>query len=204
MSEISGKILSYRNLCKNLLSALFVVSVIFIIIDFNTSRFINISGRNKRITCAIMSPDGKKIVIIGDGCINIIEVNSFKNILRMEGLKGKIWSASFSSDSGKIVSTGMRGPARVWNAMSGKQTGVYGDSNSWVSSASFTHDGKRIVTGEWDGTVRIWDTLSGERLTFVGKCRDIVKSIICFPDNMRIIRHCSPEITAQASKLSRK
>ncbi len=65
--------------------------------------------------------------------------------------------ASFSPDGKRIVTAGVDGTARVWDAASGKEIGELRGHQGPLRSAAFSPNGRRIVTGSEDNTARIWD-----------------------------------------------
>jgi WD40 repeat protein len=78
---------------------------------------------------------------------------------RLAAAFGRMWSAVFSPDAQRIVTSDDRS-ARVWDARTNQLlfTLPHGDT---VYDARYSADGTRIVTAGGDGTVRIWDAASG-------------------------------------------
>jgi len=66
---------------------------------------------------------------------------------------------SFSPDNSNIVSGGMDGTVKVWDASTGGiiWTGSHTDA---VSSVNFSPDNSRVVSGGWDARVRVWDWIA--------------------------------------------
>src|SRR5258708_38165558 len=77
------------------------------------------------------------------------------------GHAGVVSNAAFSPDGARIVTASGDETARLWDAASGRQTGLLTGHDGFVSSASFSHDGKRIVTASSDATARLWEAESG-------------------------------------------
>jgi len=76
----------------------------------------------------------------------------------LKGHDGAVWSAAFSPDGKRIVTTSADKTARVWDAATGQPIGepLKGHEDA-VNSAAFSPDGKRIVTASDDKTARVWD-----------------------------------------------
>ncbi|MEO7735103.1 MAG: protein kinase [Kofleriaceae bacterium] len=79
--------------------------------------------------------------------------------LRLSTKSGRMWSAVFSSDGSRIVTTDDTS-ALVWDAATGTKllTLSHGDK---VYQALYTADQTKLVTASADGTVRIWDARTG-------------------------------------------
>jgi WD40 repeat protein len=80
-------------------------------------------------------------------------------LARFTAATGRIWSASFSPDGRRVVTTDERS-AQVWDAATGARllTLTVGDV---VYDARWTADGARLVTAGGDGAARIWDAATG-------------------------------------------
>jgi len=78
---------------------------------------------------------------------------------RLASSSGRMWSAAFSPDGARIVTTDDRS-ARMWDAASHQLlfTMSHGDI---VYQAVFSPDGARVITAGGDGSVRIWDAATG-------------------------------------------
>jgi WD40 repeat protein/serine/threonine protein kinase len=78
---------------------------------------------------------------------------------RFTAAAGRMWSAMFSPDGKRIVTTDDRS-ARMWDAESNQLlfTMNHGDT---VYQAVFSPDGSRIITAGGDGTVGIWNAATG-------------------------------------------
>ena len=98
-------------------------------------------------------------------------------------------SASFSSDSKKIVSASDDKTIRIWDVEKGKQIGepITGHTAN-IIYASFSPDGKKIVSASWDGTIRIWDAKTGKQFgkTITGHT-SFVNSASFSPDGTKIV-----------------
>jgi WD40 repeat protein len=81
---------------------------------------------------------------------------------RFAASAGRMWSAAFSPDGQRIVTSDDRS-ARIWDARTNHLlfTLPHGDT---VYDARYSSDGTRLVTASGDGSVRIWDAVKGGRL----------------------------------------
>ena len=105
---------------------------------------------------------------------------------RFESTSGRMWSATFSPDGKRIVTTDDKA-ARVWDAQTYRLLFAlpHGDI---VYQAVYSTDGTWLATACADGAVRIWDAASGKQvheLRQTGKLRRYYTLAIS-PDNTTI------------------
>ena len=99
----------------------------------------------------------------------------------------EVFSAAFSPDGTRVVSTSSDRTARVWLADDAREMVVLGGYGSWVTSAVFGPDGTRIVTGSVDGSARLWRADgTGKPLVLQGH-GDAVWSVDFSPDGSRVV-----------------
>jgi len=75
---------------------------------------------------------------------------------------GQMWSASFSPDGERIVTTD-DDSGRIWDAHTHQLLFTLRHGNA-VYDAVYSADGKRVITAGGDGRVRIWDAITGSQL----------------------------------------
>jgi WD40 repeat protein len=80
-------------------------------------------------------------------------------LLRLPSAATRMWSAMFSADGQRIVTTDDK-EARVWEASTGRLLYSLPHDGS-VFRALYTPDGQRLVTIGGDGFVKVWDAVSG-------------------------------------------
>ena len=107
----------------------------------------------------------------------------------LRGHTDDVYSAAFSPDGKRIVSASRDGTIRIWDALTGKQTGDPLEGHTdYVYSAAFSPDGKRIVSTSRDKTIRIWDAQTGKQ---IGEPLEghtgVVRSASFSPDGKRIV-----------------
>jgi Tol biopolymer transport system component len=108
-------------------------------------------------------------------------------LMTLRGHLGSVYSAAFSPDGQRIVTSSEDQTAKVWDSSSGKQRLTLKGHGSPVLSVAFSPDGQRLVTGSVDQTAKVWDSASGkERLTLKGH-GGVVLLVAFSPDGQRIV-----------------
>jgi WD40 repeat protein len=74
----------------------------------------------------------------------------------LQGHTDRVDSVAYSPDGRWIVTAGVDGTARVWDAEDGQQKMVVQGHTDWVNSAAYSPDGRWIVTASSDDTARVW------------------------------------------------
>jgi WD40 repeat protein len=114
------------------------------------------------------SPDGKQIVVLGrnfqEKSAKVYNVESGKEVRRIEGHEGPVYGACFSNDGKRLVTGSEDATIRIWNTESGKEERVIEGHRSGVFSVAMSADGKYLASAGNDFTVRIWNATSGELL----------------------------------------
>ena len=195
-------------------------------------------GHSAGINSVAFSPNGKKILTAGSdasvgmrgpsdsdgiGNIRIWDVETGKEIRKLEGYKGGCISAVFSPDGKKVVAAQGRvddPTVLIWNADSGKVLQKFeGQGHRCVTSVAFSLDGKKIITTDESAEpfarggeiVRIWDVESGKELyRFEGEDWDGIFTAVFFPDGKKILvtgsngiaRICDAESGKELQKLA--
>lgn len=78
-------------------------------------------------------------------------------------------SLAFASDGTLLATAERAGPARIWDARTGRLLTTLTGHTSGVDDVAFSPDGATVATAGEDGTVRLWDADSGiQRLVLRG------------------------------------
>jgi WD40 repeat protein len=133
-----------------------------------------------KVEAARYSPDGKQILLAGEGGAWIFERVSGSRVQRLRSTRqllaagsgfrvhrlrpaGQFDDATFSSDGRLVATGGGRGVAQVWDART--YMPLYSLRHDGpVLSIAFSPDNRLIATGSADGTARLWDASSGVAL----------------------------------------
>jgi WD40 repeat protein len=99
------------------------------------------------------------------------------------GHTGSVRSVVFSPDGKTLASGGWNGPARLWDAQTGKVRATVG---AHASSVVFSPDGKMLasVSGH---TVALWDAKTGKGQTNLEGHTDSVNSVVFGPDGQFLV-----------------
>jgi WD40 repeat protein/class 3 adenylate cyclase len=141
------------------------------------------------------SPNGKRILLSGDGTPAIVDSSLSHVLLR---LKVKTFSNFFPggawSSNGKVIALGDGdGRATVWDARTGKLLRVLVHSTDAQSGSSavyrvaFSPDGKELATADWDHTVKLWNLHTGQLLLTIPAHTDQVNAVEFSPDGSRLL-----------------
>ena len=104
-----------------------------------------------------------------DGRLQIWDANTGTPIGEpLEGHKGGVRHAAFSPDGTRIVSAGVDGTVRLWNADAYKQLDTPVMSHPNVNVVAFSPDGTQIASGDDFGTVRLWNANAGKKIGVPG------------------------------------
>ena len=140
------------------------------------------------ITSLAFSPDGKRIVLASNNkTVYIWDVETKKEIRRLEGHTDRVNSAAFSPDGKQIVTASTDNTVRIWDAETGKEIHSLAGHLGSVYSAAFSPDGKRIVSAGWDQIVRIWDVETNKVIRQLEGHTHYVNSVAFSSDGKRII-----------------
>ena len=80
-------------------------------------------------------------------------------LARLPATKGHMWSATFSPDGSRIVTSDDKA-AQIWDARTSKLLHTL-PHNDAVYEARYNPDGTRVITAGADGLVKIWDASRG-------------------------------------------
>jgi WD40 repeat protein len=141
------------------------------------------------------SPDGKRILIGGDGTVSHWDVASGREItcFRHENhRKGWVGAVAFSPDGHYGLSGGNDGTARLWRLPepSEEKLGEVREL-SWpggkqnVFYAAFSPDGRHFLAGSdlWSSTTAVWETATGRLVTTL----DAAAGAVFLPDNRHVL-----------------
>lgn len=107
------------------------------------------------------SPDGRLAVT---GAENIILWNAVtRQKITTIDYPSIVWSATFSSNGGWLVTTHGDGSIRVWDVVERQRAIGFNEHNGPVRAVTWAPDGRRLASAGEDRSIMIWDVERGRR-----------------------------------------
>jgi WD40 repeat protein len=105
----------------------------------------------------------------------------------LRGHQDALWSAVFSPDGKRILTSSWDNTARIWDRVTGTSIAVLRGPDGKIWTAAFSPDGKRIGIGCDDGSAPIYDAATLKQVAVLRGHTDSVVSIAFSPDGKRIL-----------------
>lgn len=113
-----------------------------------------------------VSPDGKTVAgACGDGAVRLWDSDSGEIKKTLKAHKGPAVAADFSSDGGRLVTSGMDHEAHLWDLKTGKKLVTFRHKNKHVWAAALSPDDTLLATASWQGDTpraSLWRVADGE------------------------------------------
>jgi WD40 repeat protein len=101
--------------------------------------------------------------------------------------KADVNSVAFSPNGQQVLTGGMDGSAKLWDAISGQELRSFEGHDDWVRSVAFSPNGQQVLTGGMDGSAKLWDAASGQELrSFKGHGRSVF-SVAFSPNGQQVL-----------------
>ena len=156
--------------------------------DAVTGRLIGRPMTHERLTSAVLSPDGRKMVSGGqDHTARLWDVATGRPIGPPMRHQHIVASVAFSPDSRRVLTGSHDQTARVWDAETGLPLGPPMTHQGPVYVARFSPDGNVIVTGSLGLGAQRWDARSGQPLGPPMHHRWAVHAVAFSPDGALLL-----------------
>lgn len=117
-------------------------------------------GHNKMVTSVQFHPDSKHLRLLSTSADTTVRLwtpmDADKPQMRLLSRMDGFFSASWSPDGDRVVTTCADNNARIWNIDGKGIPTILEGHKGIVVTAAFSPDGKRLVTASHDGSARIW------------------------------------------------
>ncbi|WP_433055006.1 WD40 repeat domain-containing protein [Dactylosporangium sp. CS-033363] len=118
-------------------------------------------------TRTVRQSDGSKLAVAfrrrpltSDATIRVYSPSRNRLRQTLTGHTGRVVTAAFSPDGGRLLTTSWDHTARLWKLGREEPVKLAGHKG-WLSGGVFAPDGRGAYTTSWDGTVRRWDLPAG-------------------------------------------
>ena len=124
------------------------------------------------------SLDNQKIIIASDENNIIWDIDSGKELCRLENAPSNIYSVAFSRDGKRIITGDTDNNIKIWDAESGKKLMTLKGHTGFVDEVFYSPDETRIYSQGRDSTIRIWDVVSGKEKKCINSHNEITATTL--------------------------
>jgi eukaryotic-like serine/threonine-protein kinase len=120
-----------------------------------------------RVRLLRASSDGTRLVTISvrrkQAAPVLWDLAQHRLVAQLDGHGGRVFGARFVAAGTMILTAGVDGTARLWDAVAGSPRQIFHGDAHFLVDAALAPDGSMVVAGGSDGVLRFWD-VSGGRL----------------------------------------
>ncbi len=119
-----------------------------------------------------------------------LELITINNLARLEAIGALDQTArdvvvmAFGPGGKQLVTGSLRGPVRLWDAVSGAELTRFAGHSDDVTAVAINTDGRLIASAGKDGNVRLWDAASGGEVLALSI--GVVHSLVFSPDGTKL------------------
>jgi WD40 repeat protein/serine/threonine protein kinase/DNA-binding SARP family transcriptional activator len=108
---------------------------------------------------AMWSPDGARLLVASGGTVQILDAQTGKVLLQVQGVTGDFNFAAWDPTGARIAACDNINMIQVWDAAIGARLGEPLNPNLGpVNSVQWSHSGRYLLSTHLDNLARIWDT----------------------------------------------
>jgi WD40 repeat protein len=110
----------------------------------------------------VFTVDGRHLITgSGDYTIKLWDLDTGREVRRLEGHSGTVYAVALSADGKRLLSGSLDGTARLWDMDTGNETALFDSRSGPIYAVAFAADGT-ILTGGYDRTIRDWPAGGGD------------------------------------------
>ena len=128
----------------------------------------NLVGHKGRCTSVAFGPSGSNLLVSGGEDNNVLlcalQESDPPQPVVLAGHSGPVSCLAITPDGSLVISGGLDGTLRLWNAAEGKLAHTIVTSDPQLRTLALSGDGTRLITGGQDGSLRVWDMKERKRI----------------------------------------
>ncbi len=113
-------------------------------------------------TASALSPDGRKVAVVHQSWITVIDAQTGRFLAKLEGHQGAVLAVEWNPDSDRLVTGGVDATLRLWRSDPYGFVRVLREHTNFIETLDWSPDGKWIASASLDGTTCIWNAATGE------------------------------------------
>ncbi|MHC5114896.1 MAG: protein kinase domain-containing protein [Planctomycetota bacterium] len=124
-----------------------------------------------RVFDVAFSPDGQRVVTIGDnsrGVVNVTDVATGEVVHRLTGHRSNVNTGDWAPDGSEIITGDRHGVVRRWSATTGEVVATVMAHTERVRMLRYAPDGSVFVSSSQVGEVKLWDARAVDLATVQG------------------------------------
>jgi WD40 repeat protein len=139
-------------------------------------------GHTQEVVAMSVSRSGDRVLSAGnDGTVRLWDLETCKELRRMEGTSGQSWGVAFSPDGKHALAGGQSGHLSLFDVATGKMVRSLPNHPQAMRSVVFTPDGRRALSACYDNILRFWNVETGTEIrSYKGHTASIM-SVACAP-----------------------
>jgi WD40 repeat protein/tRNA A-37 threonylcarbamoyl transferase component Bud32 len=168
--------------------------------DLTTGRLAHeLRGHTEWVFGLAVSPDGRRAYSCGGGsrgkpwtsgtdlAVRVWDLDEGREVRRLEGHAGLVWSVAASSDGRYVLSGGFDATPVLWDAATGAELRRFRGHTDKVMCVTFLPGGRRAISSGVDKTIRVWDVETGEEVACLRGHPGEVTWVAASPDGRRLL-----------------
>ncbi|MBL8098201.1 MAG: hypothetical protein JNK81_03420, partial [Anaerolineales bacterium] len=138
---------------------------------------------------ALFSKDGKWVITIYQGTLNIWDVNTNELIKEfpINDSPENLWGMDITADNRYLATAWQDSKTiTIWDLTTGEAVQTFEGHNEFIFQIAFSPDGKYLLSGSLDTTARLWDVATGQEIRRYNAHTAAVYSVAFSPDGHHI------------------